>query len=214
MLISASFLGITENRKENILKLSSHRWVDFLHVDVMDGNFVVNKTEELEELKRVLPLSVPFDVHLMVENTIFYIEEYATLHPRFITIHVETEGILKSIDLIKSKNIKVGISIKPNTPISRIIPYLSMIDLVLVMSVEPGKGGQKFITNTVNKINELKRIREIHNYNYQIEVDGGVNDETAKLCKSADIVVVGSFVTERMNYDKQIEKLKESVFVE
>lgn len=207
MLISASFLGITENRKENILRLSNEK-IDYLHVDVMDGKFVSNQTEELDSLKKVLPLSIPFDVHLMVEDTYHYIEEYATLHPKYITIHLETEGVLKAIDFIKSKNIKVGISIKPNTPINRIMPYLPLIDLVLVMSVEPGKGGQRFITKTVNKLNELKRIRDIHDYHYEIEVDGGINDETVKLCKNADIVVVGSFVTERMSYEKQIEKLK------
>ncbi len=205
MQVSASFLSIRENRKENIFRLVESG-ADYLHVDIMDGEFVENKTD-FEELKRVLPLSASFDVHLMVKDTQKYIEEYTSLHPEYITIHIETEGVLKSIDLIKEKNIKVGLSIKPDTPISKIIPYLPFIDLVLVMSVEPGKGGQKFIYKVTNKINELKRIREIQGYHYMIEVDGGIDDVTAIECKSADILVAGSFITERMDYKKQIEKL-------
>ncbi len=212
MLLSVSFLGIKENKKENICKLSNEK-IDFLHVDVMDGKFVENKTESLEELKKVLPLSVPFDVHLMVCNTLQYIEEYATLRPYYITIHSEIDGLLKGIDLIKSKGIKVGISINPDTSVQKIIPYLPLVDLVLVMTVNPGKSGQKLISNTVNKVNELKRIRDIYKYHYQIEVDGGIDDMTIKMCKNADIFVVGTYITERMNYEKPIEKLKQSLEV-
>lgn len=208
MLLSVSFLGIKENRKEKIFKLSNEK-IDFLHIDVMDGEFVENKTESLEELKKVLPLSIPFDVHLMVKDTLQYIEEYATLRPHYITIHSEVDGLLKGIDFIKSKNIKVGISIKPNTPISKIMPYLPLVDLILVMTVQPGLPGQKLIPNTVNKVNELKRIRDINKYHYQIEVDGGIDDVTIKNVKSADIFVVGTYITERMDYGKQIERVKQ-----
>lgn len=210
MQLSVSFLGITENRKENILKLSNEK-IDFLHIDVMDGEFVENKTENLEDLKKVLPLSVPFDVHLMVKDTLHYIEEYASLRPHYMTIHSEVDGLLKGIDFIKSKNIKVGISIKPNTPIQKIIPYLPFVDLILVMTVQPGKGGQKLIPSTVNKVNELKRIRDIHKYHYLIEVDGGIDDVTIKLCKNADIFVVGTYITERMSYEKQIFRLRQAL---
>lgn len=210
MLISASFLKIEENKKEKILDLVN-AGPDFLHVDVMDGKFVFNKTESLEELKKVLPISVSLDVHLMVEDVLSYIEEYALLRPKFITIHIETENVLKAIDIMKERNIGVGISINPNTSISRLLPYLSFVDLVLVMSVEPGKGGQKFISSTVNKINELKRLRDIHGYHYLIEVDGGIDDFTAKECENADILVCGSYITERMDYKKQIDKLREIV---
>lgn len=210
MQLSVSFLGIKENRKENIFKLSNEK-IDFLHIDVMDGEFVENKTENLEELKKILPLSVPFDVHLMVKDTLHYIEEYASLRPHYMTIHSEVDGLLKGIDLIKSKNIKVGVSISPNTPINKIMPYLPLIDLVLVMTVHPGKSGQKLIFNTVNKVNELKRIRDIHKYDYLIEVDGGIDDTTITLCKSADIFVVGSYITERMSYEKQISRLEKAL---
>lgn len=210
MQLSVSFLGMKENRKENILKLSNEK-IDFLHIDVMDGQFVENKTDSLEELKKILPLSIPFDVHLMVEDTFRYIEEFATLRPHYMTIHAEVDGLLKGIDLIKSKNIKVGISICPDTPVSKIMPYLPLIDLVLVMTVNPGKSGQKLIPSTVNKVNELKRIRDIQKYHYQIEVDGGIDEATIKICKNADIFVVGSYITERMSYEKQIFKLKQAL---
>ncbi|MCI9233763.1 MAG: ribulose-phosphate 3-epimerase [Bacilli bacterium] len=210
MQLSVSFLGIKENRKESIFKLSNEK-IDFLHIDVMDGEFVENKTENLEELKKILPLSVPFDVHLMVKDTLHYIEEYASLRPHYMTIHSEVDGLLKGIDLIKSKNIKVGVSISPNTPINKIMPYLPLIDLVLVMTVHPGKSGQKLIFNTVNKVNELKRIRDIHKYDYLIEVDGGIDDTTITMCKSADIFVVGSYITERMSYEKQISRLEKAL---
>ncbi len=210
MQLSVSFLGIKENRKESILKLSNEK-IDFLHIDVMDGEFVENKTESLEEMKRILPLSVPFDVHLMVKDTLSYIEEYASLRPHYMTIHAEVEGLLKGIDLIKSKNIKVGISINPDTPIQKIIPYLPLVDLILVMTVKPGKSGQKLILSTTNKVNELKRIRDIQKYNYQIEVDGGIDDVTIKMCKNADIFVVGTYITERMSYEKQIFRLKQAL---
>lgn len=210
MQLSVSCLGITEHRKEHILKLSNEE-IDFLHIDVMDGKFVENKTESVEEIKKVIPISAPLDIHLMVENPIPYIEEYASLKPHYITIHSEIEGLLKGIDYIKSKNVKVGISIKPNTSIQRILPYLSFIDLILVMTVEPGKGGQKLIPCTLNKVNELKRIREIHNYTFKIEVDGGINDRTIKLCKGADIVVVGSYITNSYDYKGRIKTIKESI---
>lgn len=208
MLISASFLGIKENRKENILKLGNAK-VDFLHVDVMDGKFVSNKTEDLDSLKRILPISTPFDVHLMVKNPISYIEEYVTIFPQYITVHLEIDNLLKTIDFIKSKNIKVGVSIKPETSVQKLLPYLPLIDLVLVMGVEPGKGGQTFIEKTVNKLNELKRIRDIYDYHYLIEVDGGINQETALLCKNADILVAGTYITNEENYEKQVANLKQ-----
>lgn len=210
MFVSASFLGMKENRKENILKLV-HSGADFLHIDVMDGNFVSSKTESFSSLKRVLPLSASFDVHLMTEDACSYIEEYSFIRPKYMTIHLEIDGVLRAIDFIKEKNMKVGLSIKPGTPICKLRPYLPFIDLVLVMTVEPGKSGQTFITNTVNKVNELKRIREINNYHYLIEVDGGINEETIKLCKGADIVVSGSYITNSENYEKQIDKLKKAV---
>ncbi|MDD4607807.1 MAG: ribulose-phosphate 3-epimerase [Bacilli bacterium] len=210
MKISASFLSIKDNLKENILVLDQSN-IDYLHLDIMDGKFVSNKTWDIETIKELLTgTNRPKDVHLMVSDVKTYIDDFSTLNPDYITIHFEAvDDIEETINYIKSKNIKVGLSIKPNTDIVSIIPYLSLIDLVLIMSVEPGKGGQDFIESASSKINILKELRDENNYyHYVIEVDGGINDETIKLCRNADIIVVGSYITNSDNYNEQINKLK------
>jgi ribulose-phosphate 3-epimerase len=209
MKISASFLSIKENMLDNILKLDNTS-IDYLHLDIMDGNFVSNKTWNIEEIKQFTKdTKKPLDVHLMVEDIFKYIDEYKTLNPAFITFHLEAAGEpLKVIKYLKDSNIKVGISVKPNTKISEIEPYLKYLDLVLVMSVEPGMGGQQFIPNSTNKIEELYQLRELNKYNYLIEVDGGINDETISYCKKADILVVGSYITGANDYQEQINRLQ------
>ncbi len=210
MKISASFLSIKDNLKENILVLDQSN-IDYLHLDIMDGKFVSNKTWDIETIKKLLTgTNRPKDVHLMVSDVKTYIDDFSTLNPDYITIHFEAvDDIEEMINYIKSKHIKVGLSIKPNTDIVSIIPYLSLIDLVLIMSVEPGKGGQDFIESASSKINILKELRDENNYyHYVIEVDGGINDETINLCRNADIIVVGSYITKSDNYNEQINKLK------
>lgn len=210
MKVSASFLSIKDNIKSNINVLDKST-IDYLHLDIMDGNFVQNKTFNIDEIRDLLSdTTKPKDVHLMVNNIKKYIDDFSILNPEFITFHFEaTYDSEEIIEYIKSKNIKVGISIKPNTSIESIIPYLPLIDLVLIMSVEPGMGGQTFIEEVVSKIDTLKELREDNkDYNYVIEVDGGINDETIKLCSNADILVVGSFITDSNNYQEQIDKLK------
>ncbi|MDD2377260.1 MAG: ribulose-phosphate 3-epimerase [Bacilli bacterium] len=210
MKISASFLSIKDNLKENILVLDQSN-IDYLHLDIMDGKFVSNKTWDIETIKELLTgTNRPKDVHLMVSDVKTYIDDFSTLNPDYITIHFEAvDDIEETINYIKSKHIKVGLSIKPNTDIVSIIPYLSLIDLVLIMSVEPGKGGQDFIESASSKINILKELRDENNYyHYVIEVDGGINDETINLCRNADIIVVGSYITNSDNYNEQINKLK------
>ncbi len=165
---------------------------DYIHVDVMDGEFVENKVDFL-----TLPnIKSKIDVHLMVYDIKKYIDIYMKYNPEYITFHYEaTDNILDYINYIKKLGIKVGISIKPDTSVENIIKYLSIIDLVLVMSVEPGRGGQKFINNSTNKIDELYNLREKNNYHYLIEVDGGINNTTVQSCKNADILVIGSYIT-------------------
>ena len=206
-MISASFLSIKDNLKENIKKLDNTT-IDMLHVDIMDGIFVPNKTWNNYEVKELLnDTQKEKDVHLMVNDVKKYIDDFKIINPTYITFHYEAvDNIFDTIRYIKSLNIKVGLSIKPNTLIKDIVPYLEYLDLVLVMSVEPGYGGQTFIDSSINKINDLYELRNSNNYHYLIEVDGGINDKTAKMCNKADILVIGSFITNG-NYDEQIKKI-------
>ncbi len=200
MKISASFLTI--GNIENVNKLVNCD-IDYLHLDIMDGIFVNNKNEVINITNKK-----PLDVHLMVNDVYKYIDKYKNLNPSFITFHYEVDAdILDVINYIKKFNIKVGLSIKPSTKVEEIIPYLPYLDLVLVMSVEPGQGGQVFIMDTVDKIKRLKELKG----NYLIEVDGGINDSTIDLVKDADIVVVGSYITSG-NYEERIKSLKEKIY--
>lgn len=210
MKISASFLSIKNNIEENIVLLDQTN-IDYLHVDIMDGKFVKNKTWKFKIINDLLKnTSKGKDVHLMVKNVRKYINKFKKLNPEYITFHLEaSKNCLKLIKLIKKYGIKAGISIKPNTSVELLKPYLPYLDLVLVMSVEPGMGGQLFIDASIDKINELNMLREKNGYKYLIEVDGGINDVNAKELKQSnvDIAVVGSFITNSDDYQSQINKL-------
>ena len=148
------------------------------------------------------------DIHLMVDNPYEYVIQYKNMDIEFITIHIESKGDKKRvIDEIKSMGYKVGIAIKPNTDVKELEKYLNDIDMILVMSVEPGKGGQKFIHSSVEKINSVKEL--IGDRNILLEVDGGINDETITKCHNADIKVVGNYITSKDNYQKYISILKD-----
>lgn len=206
MKISASFLSIKDSIKENIKKLDNLN-IDYLHLDIMDGKFVLNKTWNLEEIKDLIKdHTKPLDIHLMVNDVYNYIDRFAKLNPEFITFHYEavTDPYLV-VDYIKSYNIKAGISINPETDVSVIDDILDYVDLVLIMSVTPGKGGQKFINSTIDKIKYLKQRKKC--YKYVIEVDGGINDKNIKDL-NCDIAVIGSFITNSNNYENQLNKLK------
>ena len=207
-MLSVSILGIKENIKENINKLDNEK-IDFFHIDIMDGKFVENTTWKYNEIKENLNnTKTKKDIHLIVNNPKKYIKQYISLKPEIITFHYEaTKNPLELIKYIQKYQIKAGISIKPNTKVEVLKDILKYVDLVLVMSVEPGKGGQTYIENSTNKINELKELKEKNNYNYLIEVDGGINDITKEKAKNADILVVGSFIT-KGNYKEQIEKIQ------
>ena len=211
MKISASFLSIKNNLKENIDKLTDLD-IDYLHLDIMDGLFVNNKTYEIKEIEDIINNKKPLDVHLMVSDVYKYIDDFKNLNPEFITFHYEVNhDIMDLIKYLKSLNISVGISIKPDTKVTELLPYLPYIDLVLVMSVEPGFGGQKFIENSIDKINELYELRKDNNYKYLIEVDGGINDTNIEKLKKADILVIGSFITNG-DYSKNLSIVKEKIY--
>lgn len=212
MKLSPSILSIKEDRKLNI-DLMDKQDIDYIHLDVMDGIFVTNKTKPFkEEYDEVSNLTKPLDVHLMVKDIIKYVDNYALLKPEYITFHYEaTSDVVSIIDYIKSKGIKVGLAINPDTSIDNIGPYLQDIDLVLVMSVFPGKGGQEFITSVEEKIDELKLLKNAYKYNYFIEVDGGINDKTIYKCLNADILVVGSYITKEHDYSTPIKVIKDKI---
>jgi len=184
--------------------------IDYVHLDIMDGKFVVNKTKGFKEIfDYVSNIEHKLDIHLMVKDVKKYIDKYALLNPEYITFHLEAvDNPNEIIDYIKSKNIKVGMSIKPNTDIEELGDYLNKIDLVLVMTVEPGKGGQYIINDCIEKVDELRLLKNAYNYKYLIEVDGGINDKTIEDCLNSDIVVVGSYITNSNNYKEKIDIIK------
>lgn len=209
MLISASILSIKDNIKEKIIMLNQTN-INYIHLDIMDGLFVSNKTWFIDEVTPVTQMiTKPLDIHLMVKDVIKHIDQYCILKPAYLTFHLEAvSDPVYVIEYLRNLNIKVGISIKPNTEVSALAPYLPLIDLVLLMSVEPGLGGQSFIPETEKKINELLGLRNENNDDFLIEVDGGINADTYQLCLKADMVVVGSYLTNSDNYQLQIDQMK------
>ena len=203
--ISPSILS-SQNRIESINKLNKTN-ADFLHIDTMDGKFVPNTQMQIDEILELEKYSkIPLDIHLMVENPHEYIDKLSNKNIQYITIHIEiNQDIHQLINLIKAKGYKVGLSIKPNTNILEIIPYLNIIDLVLIMSVEPGFGGQKFIPHSIHKAKELRKL----NKKITIEMDGGINNTNInEIKKHVDIAVVGSYIINSNNYQEAINNLK------
>lgn len=192
--VSVSVLS-SKNLESDLIKLNSLPSVDYIHIDVMDGKFVRNKNNPFKILYKMSNvLTKRLDVHLMVKNPLKDINYYAALNTEYITVHSELEKVDKYLDLIKEYGIKCGLAVNPETDISLIIPYLSKVDLILIMSVHPGNGGQEFIDDTTKKILKLKKILVSKRLNVKIEVDGGVNDKTISRAYFADILVSGSYV--------------------
>lgn len=207
MKVSVSILKEINNYK-NAIKKVDNSVCDYLHLDIMDSTFTTDSSFTVEDFKDIKSLTnKKIDVHLMSTNLDKLIDDFESINPSFITIHVEVPNIIRYINKIKNKKIKVGLAINPNTDIEKLYPYLELIDLVLVMSVNPGKGGQSFMTSTICKMQELKEIQP--NYNFLIEVDGGINDKTINYVRDyADIVVSGSYITDSDNYDENIYSIK------
>lgn len=217
MEVSTSILNV---EKENCIKTFYNietAGTDYFHIDVMDGEFVENNTvtqmtEYCEYLNSIT--RVPLDVHLMVKDAMSYIKSFLIFEPRNITVHYEAaknkEELQEWIKYIKDNNCKVGISVKPETNIEEIFDLLPYIHTVLVMTVEPGKGGQKLIETTLDKIKTLKDYMNSNNIEVDIEADGGINLDNVERLKEAgcDIVVAGTCVINSENMKETIEKLK------
>src|SRR5690625_1791228 len=181
-ILSADFAKLGEEIKE-----VEKGGADYIHVDVMDGHFVPNITIGPLIVEAIRPVTdLPLDVHLMIENPDTYIPAFAEAGASIISVHQEAcPHLHRTIQHIKSHGVKAGVVINPATPVDMIKETLSYVDLVLVMTVNPGFGGQSFIHETLPKIKLLDKLRKEHAYTYELEVDGGVNGETAKLCTEA-----------------------------
>lgn len=212
--ISPSILSADFSQLGSEIKKLEEGGADLIHVDVMDGHFVPNLTIGPPVIKNLRKYTkLPFDVHLMISPVHEYIEKYADAGADIITIHPEaTDNLKESINLIKKFGKKVGVSLNPKTEIKTLIDEIESIDLVLVMSVNPGFGGQKFMPEVLDKIKELKRIRDENQYHFDIEVDGGINFSNSKIVleAGADILVSGTTVFKENDGDikANIEKLK------
>ena len=212
--ISPSILSADFSQLGSEIKRLEEGGADLIHVDVMDGHFVPNLTIGPPVIKNLRKYTnLPFDVHLMISPVHEYIENYAEAGADIITIHPEaTENLKASINLIKKFGKKVGVSLNPKTEIKTIIDEIDCIDLILVMSVNPGFGGQKFMPEVIDKIKKLKKIKDENNYKFSIEVDGGINFSNSKIVleAGADILVSGTTVFKENDGDikTNIEKLK------
>lgn len=210
MKISLSILTLDfANVEKTFVPLSNK--VDYIHMDIMDAEFVPNISFGYSVVGALRKLTdKPFDTHLMMMHPQNYIEQFVKAGSQYITFHVEADcDVLKTIELIHSFGIKAGISIKPKTSVAEIEKYLPYVDMVLVMSVEPGFGGQKFMPIAIDKVKELKDLRNKNNYNYLINIDGGINGDTAPLISDyVDLAVSGSYICNATNPDERIEVLK------
>ena len=206
-ILSADFTKLGDD-------INSVRSADYLHVDIMDGMFVPNISIGFPVLKSIRNFTdMTLDVHLMIESPVRYISRFADYGADIITIHAEAEShenILSAINEIHKLGKKAGLSIRPGTSIDAVLPYMEMLDLVLVMTVEPGFGGQKFMPETLPKIRSLRELVNSRKLNCEIEVDGGINMETAKICvdAGANVLVAGNDVFGATDRAGRIKELR------
>lgn len=211
-LISASILSADFGFLSQEIKRAESSGCDMIHFDVMDGHFVPNLSYGVPVLKSIKKCTgLPFDVHLMISRPYDYIDAFADAGADIITFHHEAEGDDEDIiEKIRSRGIKAGISVKPHTPVSEIFPLIEKLDMVLVMTVEPGFGGQGFIDFTVDKIKELRQEADRRGIELDIEVDGGIAEKTAPIVKSAgaNVLVSGSYLFKADDMAKNVGLLR------
>lgn len=217
MEIATSILNVKEAESIKTFYRLEIAHIDYFHIDIMDGNFVKNNTIELMEryadsLKNIT--NIPLDIHLMVKDIKKYVDEFASCMPRNITFHIEAtenkEEAIQLIKYIKEQDCKVGIAVNPETDITEIYDVIPSVHNVMIMTVEPGKGGQTFISDMTKKIAKLKSYITDNNLDTEIEVDGGINLDNIQEVKNAgaDIAVVGTFLINSKDYKDTINKLK------
>ncbi|MCA6766937.1 ribulose-phosphate 3-epimerase [Enterococcus hirae] len=215
MKIAPSILSADFSNLQRDIELVEKGGADYIHVDVMDGQFVPNITFGPNIVQAIRPITkLPLDMHLMIVDPEKYIPAFAKAGADIITVHVEaTPHIHRALQMMKDLGVKSGVVINPGTPITMIKHVLPIADQVLVMTVNPGFGGQSFIEETVEKIAELSELREQNNWHYSIEVDGGIVPETAQICQKAgaDVFVAGSYIYNSEDPVGQINQLKEAL---
>lgn len=212
ILVSASILGCDLANIESEMNRVKNAKADYIHFDVMDGVFVDNISFGLPVLKSAKSKTdMPFDVHLMIANPENYIAEFAKFGADIITFHLEaSDDVDNCIDLCKKNGCKAGLSIKPNTPADEVFPYLNKLDMVLVMTVEPGFGGQGFLSFTIEKIKAIRQKADELGIDIDIQVDGGISDKTCNEVKKngANVLVAGTYLFKADDMSKAVEALK------